>query len=1090
MKKRIRLAAAAVLLLATLSTLSVARTRTTEHEREAGHILETTGIKGGLVVQIGCGDGKVTAALRANDSYLVHGLDADPANVEKARDHVRSFGLYGRVSVERLEGGRLPYTDNLVNLIVSEDLDDISMDEVMRVLCPNGVAYVREEGEWVKRVKPWPDEIDEWTHYLHDATNNAVAQDTRVGPPRHMQWVAKPLYCRSHEIDSSVSALVSARGRLFYILDEGLTGVTDERLPSQWHLVARDAFSGVLLWKRPIPRWGWREWKEAELKGKDWTRLRGQRIRSPSVLPRRLVADGERVYVTLGYESPVTALDAATGEIVRVYEGTAGTDEILYSQGILALCIRKPSDEQTNRDAKGGPPDSIIAVDSQNGEILWGAQEESVMATTLAVGEDRVFFHNFKELVCLELKTGREVWRTPSKGTQRDMWTPATTLVVHDGVVLSLGPRRLEAFSARTGKVLWTGSGADGPGVQNPPDVFVADGLVWYGGFDGLRDRRKVRAATDVRKSGYDPRTGEVKRIVERQNLITPGHHFRCYRSKATDRYLLWPKRGVEFIDLKSDDHMRHDWLRAPCRLGLMPCNGLLYVPPHQCFCYPGVKLNGFNALASRLQTKSRGPERRHRRSLEQGPAYNAAAGGQDAPDTDDWPTYRHDPKRSGSTASAVPAGLANLWQVDLGGKITQPVVAGGRVFVASVDAHTVWCLDTRQGDRLWSYTAGGRVDSPPTIYRGLVLFGSADGWVYSLRASDGKLVWRFRAAPDNRRVVAFGQLESPWPVHGSVLLKDDVAYFAAGRSSYLDGGIYVYGLNPITGEVMHEARVEGPYPDIEKDVGRPFDMEGTKADVLVTDGTFLHMQQTVLDSSLAEQEAPRLSAMGDRKVGRHIFSTAGFLDDSWFNRTFWTYSETWPGYYIGNQAPKSGQLLVFDTDTTYGVKVYTRRNRHSPMFFPGTDGYLLFADDNDTEPVLVGKDREIKPVKWLPDVPREIGHKLEGVAVDQDKGTGFTRVVPPKWAVWVPVRVRAMALADETLFAAGPPDVLDPNDPLAAFEGRKGALLWAVSAEDGTKLAEYKLDSPPVFDGMIAANGSLYMSNTDGRVVCMRGGQ
>jgi len=252
-----------------------------------------------------------------------------------------------------------------------------------------------------------------------------------------------------------------------------------------------------------------------------------------------------------------------------------------------------------------------------------------------------------------------------------------------------------------------------------------------------------------------------------------------------------------------------------------------------------------------------------------------------------------------------------------------------------------------------------------------------------------------------------------------------------------------------------------------------------------VTDGTLLHMQQTVLDSSLVEQEVPRVTAMGDRKVGRHVFSTAGFLDDSWFNRTFWTYSETWPGYYIANQAPKSGQLLVFDDANTYGVKVYTRRNRHSPMFFPGTDGYLLFADDNDTEPVLVGKDREPKPVKWLPDVPREIGHKLEGVAVDKDKGTGFTRALPPKWTLWVPVRVRAMTLADKTLFAAGPPDVLDPNDPLAAFEGRKGALLWAVSAEDGTKLAEYKLDSPPVFDGMISANGRLYISMTNGKVRC-----
>jgi hypothetical protein len=220
--------------------------------------------------------------------------------------------------------------------------------------------------------------------------------------------------------------------------------------------------------------------------------------------------------------------------------------------------------------------------------------------------------------------------------------------------------------------------------------------------------------------------------------------------------------------------------------------------------------------------------------------------------------------------------------------------------------------------------------------------------------------------------------------------------------------------------------------------------------------------------------------------MGRHLLATGGFLDDSGWNRTFWMYAERWPGFYIANQSPKAGQLLVFDDATTYGVKCFTRRNRHSPMFFPGTDGYLLFADDNDNEPVLVDGTGRPKPVKWLPTVNPAIGHQLAGQAAGKDKGTGFTRTRPPKWATWVPVRVRAMVLAGETLFIAGPPDVLDPSDPLAAFEGRKGARLWAVSAADGEKLADYALDSPPVFDGMIAARGRLFISTRDGRLACM----
>ncbi|MCK5172216.1 MAG: class I SAM-dependent methyltransferase, partial [Planctomycetes bacterium] len=136
-------------------------------DSEAQRILDATGVKGGLVVHIGCGDGRLTAALRANDSYVVHGLDADSGNVAIARRYIHSQGLYGKVSVEEFAAAGLPYADDLVNLIVSEGLGVVAMDEVMRVLAPNGVAYVRQGRRWTKTVKAWPDEIDEWTHYLH-----------------------------------------------------------------------------------------------------------------------------------------------------------------------------------------------------------------------------------------------------------------------------------------------------------------------------------------------------------------------------------------------------------------------------------------------------------------------------------------------------------------------------------------------------------------------------------------------------------------------------------------------------------------------------------------------------------------------------------------------------------------------------------------------------------------------------------------------------------------------------------------------------------------------------------------------------------
>ncbi|RLG28008.1 hypothetical protein DRN98_10120, partial [Methanosarcinales archaeon] len=236
-----------------LSICSVSMGVDNSVRKTAGEILTETGVQGGLVVHLGCGDGKLTAALHMNDSYLVHGLDDDKKNVANARAYINQKNLYGNVTVEQWSGKILPYNHNVVNLLVGEKLGEVSMEEIKRVLCPNGVAYLKQGTSWRKIVKPWPNDIDEWTHFLHDASNNAVAQDTRIATPNHLQWQTEPKRTRDHDAQASISAMTSSNGRIFYILDEGLTSLVHH--PADWKLIARDAFNGKLLWKREIASW-------------------------------------------------------------------------------------------------------------------------------------------------------------------------------------------------------------------------------------------------------------------------------------------------------------------------------------------------------------------------------------------------------------------------------------------------------------------------------------------------------------------------------------------------------------------------------------------------------------------------------------------------------------------------------------------------------------------------------------------------------------------------------------------------------------------------------------------------------------------
>ncbi|MHC4521313.1 MAG: outer membrane protein assembly factor BamB family protein, partial [Planctomycetota bacterium] len=619
-------------------------------------------------------------------------------------------------------------------------------------------------------------------------------------------------------------------------------------------------------------------------------------------------------------------------------------------------------------------------------------------------------------------------------------------------------------------------------------DLFVVEGLVWRGML-GVDDAGKpVRKSPNALVIGWDLRSGEEKKRILVPKLRSPEHHHRCYRNKATGRFMISSYEGAEFLDFQGGDHSQNNWIRGACRNGMMPCNGMLYVPPDQCFCQPGAKLLGYAAL----KAGSEAPAERIKESerLEKGAAYGSVKNWRPASEGD-WPTYRHDAARSGTSKAGVAAHVDVTWRTKLGRTLTAPVAAAGKVFVADSDAHTLHALDMTDGRALWQFTANGRIDSPPTVYRGTALVGSKDGWVYCLRASDGELVWRFLAAPHDRRIASFDQLESTWPVHGSVLVEDGIAYFTAGRSTYLDGGIRVYGLEAATGTIRHTCTLKGPYPFEEGGRDVAFFIPGANSDVLVSEGGYLYMRQKKMTRALEEVDIPALSSKGAQDVGLHIFSTAGLLDDSWYNRTFWMYSKRWPGFQLANQAPKTGQLLVVDEGKTYAVRVFYRRNVHSPMFFPGTDGYLLFADENTNQPQIVGEAGAREPVKWLPqsDYSRARGNemrKLESEAFGLDKMIGYTRADPPVWTRWLPVRIRAMVKAGETLFVAGAPDTFDPDDPYGAFEARNGARLVAVSGKDGKKLSEAALASPPVFDGMIAARGRLFIASRDGSIICL----
>jgi len=1097
--RQLRTCGLAVILAATIGA-HAAEVASAESNQQAREILDATGVAGGVIVHVGCGEGKLTAALAANDSYLVHGLDADASNVAAAREHIQSLRLCGKVSVEQWSAAGLPYVDNFVNLLVVEKTGCVPKEELLRVLVPGGVAYTRSGDVWEKLVKPWPKGMDQWTHYLHDPTNNAVAHDSLIEPPARYQWVGGERYGRQHDHMSSVSAVVSAAGRVFYIFDEAPRASI--LTPPEWRLIARDAFNGTVLWKRDVGPWHEHMWP---LKS------------GPQLMARRLVAVGDRVYVTLGTDAPLSALDAATGQTVRTYENTKVTEEILSDGRLLFLSVAAegqplrsdPKKTYANmaeiKAAVTDPlwteaPRTLMAVEAESGKTLW-EKKSTVVSLSLAADGRHVLFHDGQRIQCLDRNTGEVRWASePLPKRERMRSSSGVTLVIYDDVALYSGMVATEeyepvyghrsttmvALSMVDGKTLWKAEHPPGGHMGTPDDILVAGGLVWSGAVAQGSDSGVM--------IGRDLHTGEVKSEFL-PDVQTHWFHHRCYRAKATDKYLLFSRTGIEFIDYAKEHWICHHWVRGACHYGVMPANGLIYAPPHPCACYIEAKLFGFSALAPPSKHSQPRPDVPDEERPQRGPAYESLATGHRPPATaSDWPTFRHDAARSGATQTAVgPAGLKRSWETELGGKLTSPVVAEGKLLVASADAHTVHALNAGTGKPLWSFTAGGRVDSPPTIWQGRALFGCADGYVYCLRASDGELVWRYRAAPEERRMGAFEQIESVWPVHGSVLVQDGVLYCVAGRSMFLDGGMRLVRLDPSTGSKLSETILDDRDPETKANLQthiQGLNMPVALPDILSSDGRYVYMRSLPFDLEGKRKFVEYVPVREQQGDDVHLFSPTGFLDDTLWHRTYWVYGRAFAsgagGYHQAGRVAPAGRILVFDDDTVYGYgRLWKYYRWTTPLEFH------LFAADKQPKIVTAGTER--KPIKKA------------GKRTGKSRTLAVHRFVS-SWSDDTSVQVTAMVLAQDALFVAGPPDVEDEeqsfktlSDPdtqrklaeqSAAFEGRRGGLLVAVSPADGHKLAAYRLDSMPRFDGLIAAGGRLYLSTVDGKVLCLGAGE
>lgn len=316
-------------------------------------------------------------------------------------------------------------------------------------------------------------------------------------------------------------------------------------------------------------------------------------------------------------------------------------------------------------------------------------------------------------------------------------------------------------------------------------------------------------------------------------------------------------------------------------------------------------------------------------------------------------------------------------------------------------------------------------MDTPPTIHQGRCLFGCRDGWVYCLRVDDGSLVWRTRAAPAEQYVVAHGQVESAWPVSGSVAIQGDLVVLAAGRSHGVDGGLPFLALRIADGSTAW-ARNRGYIGDMPISDGTSLFIGGVKA----------------VDEDLPKDRNGRMiSAVSDtlllnaKELAQHdllIGPRAGLCEAGMM------------------QAPP-----------------WSANPRSHAFAFRGRQGALIAFDDTATMVASIGEWTDPKGDKPLRDTT-----SLSCWQRDPNVAT-------PTWTVRQPAgaRIHGLVATTDAVVICGQAD----------FKAATSQVFVRMYArEDGAALAECSVAGVPNWDSMALAGTRLFLTTSDGRLVCL----
>ena len=742
--------------------------------------------------------------LASTGNHLVH-LIIDSNQIEKVRQLSLEKNLGGRLLVQpKTKDNHLPHPDRFVNLILV-NADGLksqlpSEAELQRVLAIRGKIVTKKNNKWQIIPKRPIAKLDGWFSHWYNATGNCVSNDQLAGVPRVIQWQHGPMF-----EDGTADGKLPRIAQGYAVFLDNHSG----------DLICRDAGNGLLLWRRFI---GSNQNSDIAL-----TTDRIHLWHDPT--RRKILRDKG---MEIGY---LTALELSTGKIAQVYKnglkaGIAKSIKVPWKGRTRQL---QPVpwfvvNEKVIVQAYGA---DLVVLNRKTGKRQWSKKltdnvtwfspivSGNVVLTAEAKYPARRTRNNGSEyvqgVVAFRLSDGKQLWRNdkvhPNQGRAnfKTMSANGELLLLHISSYQFREGGSIAVLDIKTGKQLWRHEfkpkelytqGSQRPIIRKD-EVIVLDGTGVY--------RFNAKTGKPIGEPIRRPKN--LKRTGRRNGA--------CTASRATVDWLM--ANGWLYVG-PDGRAVINQAARGACGQGVIPAHGMVFVPPTPCDC--GDYLRGYLALSPRIPGKPIDDNQR---------LTIGAVSPKPKTFKADWPIFLGSPQRT-SYSPTVLKGLKERWKSKLVnlredaltkdrsdsehylGALSAPVVGGGMVIVTSPEQHTVIGIDTSTGKKKWTYLAKGKVDSPPTLAKGLAVFGCEDGAVYALRISDGQLVWRHQLASTDGLALSHGHLSSMSPIPGSVLILDNTVIAVSGHHTDLIG-LAVYTLDLHTGKIRAKRILSNDQP-------------------------------------------------------------------------------------------------------------------------------------------------------------------------------------------------------------------------------------------------------------------------------------